>query len=370
MVKFLLTVSFLIAYITSFAQEKPEAKDYLYAFDVNGPVRYIELIEGDVPSYMSFDRNGELSSFWNSECEYKFQNIQEGSVSVYSDVESISINIDRDLNHINDIRSDLPDAGMSVIQRYNYNNDGLLKCIYIEIIDEEHIKKDTLDVSIICTDHHGNWIERIVGENIEKRNIFYFDECARIPFGESLNRTFNVEGVPNIENFVKAVEPATGTLDDIDPLVDKPNGYFSYFVEGAGGFEVNMCYWNRNDGKKLFIISYRIGEEIYEEDEKKRSLQNSHYCNEWFYFDSKIEADNDGWGMLNEFGHKAYVFDTDISRLIPLEHSPFNDVPDYDVPCFYELPQQGKDIKVRLGMNDIEGYGTLIWNGMTFDYKQ
>ena len=93
----------------------------------------------------------------------------------------------------------------------------------------------------------------------------------------TFGKTVNVKGGVGIEQFVTAILETKPNEWHHEPVYDKKNGYFSYFEEGAGSITYNVSYWNRKDGKKLVILSYR------ENDFGKKVKPQS---STWGYFSS------------------------------------------------------------------------------------
>lgn len=229
--------------------------------------------------------------------------------------------------------------------------------------------KDTTSVSTECTDT----TDCCGGEDEDG----YEAGADKVGYHEivwyKLYNSFKVKGAPSIESFVAALEPAVGDLlseeegEDFATL-DKANGYFHFYQEGAGSVEYDGALWNRKDGKKLFIFSYSEVDEIFAENAKQAKELTQHRESMWMYFDSKIEEEH-GHGMLYDNGFVAYIYDDAKKELVPLESSPFDGINDTDKPRFYELPRKGKDIKVREGLYGDYSYSTLKWNGTGFDLE-
>ena len=179
----------------------------------------------------------------------------------------------------------------------------------------------------------------------------------------TFGKTVNVKGGVGIEQFVTAILETKPNEWHHKPVYDKKNGYFSYFEEGAGSITYNVSYWNRKDGKKLVILSYR------ENDFGKKVKPQS---STWGYFSSLQygEAETDILNM--ETGFRAYLYDAAKKQLVPMATPPFNGFPNpLDSQYFLELPQNGKDIVVCEKVNfEEEIKHTLKWNGMTFDFQK
>ena len=75
----------------------------------------------------------------------------------------------------------------------------------------------------------------------------------------TLNGNFKVKGTPNVKSFMEALPvymPEYGW--EKGAVIDIKNGYFKQYTDGGGQTTYYGAVWNRNDGKKLFIFSYRI----------------------------------------------------------------------------------------------------------------
>jgi len=211
--------------------------------------------------------------------------------------------------------------------------------------------------------------KEIVKNSVEDED----DECETQSYeimDVQLRMQFDVEGAPNIVSFVKAIESVTGDLinaEDGEATLDKKNGYFSYFQEGGGSIHYDMAYWNRDNGSKMFIVSYHACEEVFAKNKKEKAEIVAHEDNEWFWYDCTVET-KEGWGIRHDMGFIAYEYHPTKKKLIPMKQSPFNYDPQGE-PVFYELPCQGKNIKVRVGLNGDYTYHSLIFNGYDFDYE-
>lgn len=178
--------------------------------------------------------------------------------------------------------------------------------------------------------------------------------------------SFKVKGGTNIETFVTALSPVIGDFKEFDneATMDKQNGYFHYFQEGAGSIRYDAALWKRDDGKKLFIISWASCGEQYAENASDAKAKTYHYDDVFYYFDSTIGENN--YGMLVDFGHMAYLYEEKTQQLEPIS-SPLYESYVPNTPIFYELPQHGKDVKVRSGLYGDFTYKTARWNGTKFD---
>ena len=134
------------------------------------------------------------------------------------------------------------------------------------------------------------------------------------PLWQSLNKTFTVKGGVGIEQFVYALgifEPEYTEAENFD----KKNGYFSSYEEGDGHFSFDACYWNRSDGKKLFIVSYHCAS--YETDTDYESVVSPWgFCN--------MMDIQDDHGYIYDTGCIAYLYDAAKKQLVPMKSLPFN----------------------------------------------
>lgn len=185
-----------------------------------------------------------------------------------------------------------------------------------------------------------------------------------------LNREFKVNGGVGIEQFVNALG-LNGDYDwDTDPTWDKANGYFEFSQEGAGGVHYYGAYWNRTDGKKMFIFSFNMLEDFDNEFMQNQfELPNNIKTNEFFRVrTTKLDSD---FQLVEQSGFVAYLYNPTSQKLEPMKTSPFANMPQTDDLFIYQLPQHGKDIKVmQYKINDRESasYHTLKFNGKTFDF--
>lgn len=204
------------------------------------------------------------------------------------------------------------------------------------------------------------------------------DEPTTLPLKimyETFDESLKVDGTPNIEAFIKAL-PNYYNKDlgwFIHPLIDNANGYACYSEEGNGGFEMNAACWKRSDGKTLVIFSYNIA---FFNTHKEHS---GNFClaeNSKFYY---VSANSYGDPADHSFidddtGFAVYLYDPNTKTLNKVNEPPFSDWENCTTNRFLILPQNGKDIKVRDGVefDDVSQYTyhTLKWNGMTFDYKE
>lgn len=171
--------------------------------------------------------------------------------------------------------------------------------------------------------------------------------------GTTLNRPFKVKGGSGVLQFAKAISGIIG-FDAEEAEVDTKNGFISQFSEGDGRYKTNMCVWKREDGKKMFVVSYTINE--------THPITPAGPCSPCHY--SKIEKIED-FEILVNTGFRAYLFNEKTSTLEPMPSFPVNVMPaEITEGAFLELPQHGKDIYfVRDGVVYV-----LKWNGLNFNY--
>lgn len=190
-------------------------------------------------------------------------------------------------------------------------------------------------------------------------------------FGESLK----VEGAPNIETFIKAV-PSFYNKEYgwfIHPQIDKANGYACYSEEGDGRFDMNAACWKRKDGKVLVIFSYNIAFfNTHKENSESFCLADN---SKFYYVSANIYGEPADHSFIdNDTGFAVYLYNPSTKTLDKVSEPPFKGWGNCTTNRFLILPQKGKDIKVRDGVefDDVSQYSyhTLKWNGMTFDYKE
>lgn len=196
--------------------------------------------------------------------------------------------------------------------------------------------------------------------------LFHLSTFAQNRMWNDYGKNVKVNSGIGIEQFVTAIFGIKPNEWTNDAVYDKKNGYFSYYEEGAGSIRYNVSYWNRKDGKKLVIMSYRAND--FGKNAKTQSSA-------WGYFstfkinDPDVPTDD---VIKMETGFRAYLYDEAKKQLVPLTTPPFNGIPNpLDGHYFLELPQNGKDIVVCENVSyDKEVNHTLKWNGMTFDFQK
>lgn len=188
-------------------------------------------------------------------------------------------------------------------------------------------------------------------------NVLVF---AYTPEWQTLNKKFDVKGGAGIEQLVMSL--GIFSKDYLEPdNFDKKNGFFEFFEEGDGHCKYNACYWNRSDGKKLFIISYDCIE-----CETLKSFED--VTSPWGY--CEMQDTNEEYAYIYDTGCMAYIYNEATKQLVPMKTPPFKGL---DMSkrnhYFLELPQKGKDIIVREHLTwEITVSHTLKWNGMAFDF--
>lgn len=185
-------------------------------------------------------------------------------------------------------------------------------------------------------------------------------------FFEMHNKPLKVTGNADIEGFVKALFAGDEYSYTPDEAFDKANGYFSMSAAGGGYLDQFGAFWNRKDGKKMFLFSFDQGETgLYDKCIERK--------NEWYQVAVYEPREEDGEpGGYYESGILAYLYNPDTKTLEPMQQPPFNGVPKTDGYLSFALPQKGKDIVV--GEMDLSNYDrtehTLKFNGLTFDWVE
>lgn len=187
-------------------------------------------------------------------------------------------------------------------------------------------------------------------------------------FFDEYHKSFKVNGGVGIEQFISALNIEGEYGWPSEPTLDKANGYFSYSEEGDGAYRLNASYWNRTDGKKLFILAFYVSEFLYTNQvvtERTNIWRKVRVCHP--------DPENKDVRLAVESGFLAYIYDADSQMLVPMTESPFNNMPDTNFMMSFKLPQKGKNIEVELfNINDFENSTThtLKFNGLTFDYVE
>lgn len=197
-----------------------------------------------------------------------------------------------------------------------------------------------------------------------------------VEMAERIDGSFDVEGGIGIEQFVKAMP----VLDEdfwqyCDYTMDKPNGFFYFGEEGDGSVSYYASYWNRNDGKKLFIFSYCVSEWIMYDKNSDLLFGTTESVSPWYRYQVIGDMDKNESLLGIDAGCRAYLYNPSSKQLEPLQDPPFNNMPESEALRVLELPRKGKDITIHEMMYDAKDYNdpktathTLKWNGMTFDY--
>ncbi len=162
-------------------------------------------------------------------------------------------------------------------------------------------------------------------------------------------------------------------------ILDARNGYFRYenhYAEIDDHTYVEMCYWNRSDGKQLVAWnSVVISEDrpaITECTYLEISLYNP-FTHEWEELDEDPVA---SCLTENETGPSSYGYDSDTQsyfisysypeRKIKMTKEEFDKWLDVKPEVIFELPRVGKDIIVKIYEGKTFTSMTLKWDGMKF----
>lgn len=360
-------VSFLLI-LSACAAFAQKSTFYLMAFDVKGPVRSVVTNSNGIKTTAQFNTAGELTRYAD----------QYGDIPYHCDMLSFYIDgrdpdsqtffFDSQKQRINIVNGTTGQYGYK--DKYVYAPDGTLLHIKRTIMEGfEETETKVIPVKVIARDSKGNWTTRMVGDETITRSIMYYSSDGQnassnkyASWYNRLNKRYKVKGGAGIEQFVSAI----GVYDpdgNARYILDKKNGFFAVNQEGAGHLICNAAYWNRKDGKKLFIVAFDFSELAVD------GADMATYGNTWSYT-MACDVEGGRYNMRYEIGFKAYLYDPATSELVPLKQVPFNGWPTKPYFRYLILPQQGKDIKVREGSEwDRYVEHTLKWNGMTFDYK-
>lgn len=217
------------------------------------------------------------------------------------------------------------------------------------------------------------WVEE---SSIIQQALLYNTDCScgegyedTMSLWYTINSAYRVNGGAGIRQFVDAMGLADPEYPFEDDCYDARNGYFHFGEEGDGHCRYEAALWNRQDGRKLFVFSFSRGGECM--DYESGEWQN-HEGSTYRY---QIYQDGpDRHYYYEDCGYQAYLYDPVKKQLVPLQDSPFHHLPPTTDCRFYELPQVGKDIRIRqydYTHPDAEPvYHTLKWNGMSFDYVE
>lgn len=196
-------------------------------------------------------------------------------------------------------------------------------------------------------------------------------ESQTLPYLE-LAHNFTVKGSPCVQSFVEALpiyDKEYGWGDD-DAEIDNKNGFFHFSEEGGGGVSYYGAVWKRNDGKRLFIISYR--QTSWNEYEGRTKRFTRHNGSPWYYASTEVWMAGENQDQISfidyDTGFAAYIYNETTHTLELLPEPPFNNWKAKDAHRSLILPQKGKDIEVLEGVFGEHTSSTLKWNGMTFDY--
>ncbi|MCQ2251449.1 MAG: hypothetical protein MJZ66_10120 [Bacteroidales bacterium] len=220
---------------------------------------------------------------------------------------------------------------------------------------------------------HQGWIAK---DEIASQYLMYYpgdrhnNSCKYIT--DYKMRPIKVNGNADIEGFVDALGLAGEYGWGGDPIIDNPfdkaNGYFHHREEGDGSLEYWGAYWNRKDGKKMFLLS------ICDAGWCERNIPSPEMSNEWFTVTTDGPDDMGVYGYY-ESGCMAYLYNPTSKKLEPMKTLPFNGMPATKEVRRFKLPQHGKDITVdQHDIRDREWERmtehTLKFNGLTFDWVE
>lgn len=181
--------------------------------------------------------------------------------------------------------------------------------------------------------------------------------------GNALNKPFKVKGGAGIVQFANAFAKVL-PIEMEAAEIDRKGGYISYCQEGDGSYNVNMCIWNRQDGKKLFVVSYRIHETV-------EGGSPAGTCSKYHY--SGVNTNSDFPQLVNS-GFRSYLYNAQTATLEPMAVFPVDELPrtGAEHEAYYlNLPQKGKDIYLTMGLNlEDTSYHNLVWNGMGWTLAQ
>ena len=180
--------------------------------------------------------------------------------------------------------------------------------------------------------------------------------------GDKLANTFKVKGGAGIVQFAKAVSSVL-PYDQATAVVDKRNGFISDYSEGDGHYEMNMCYWRCDDGTKLFVVSYSIATST---NKKKAPIGRNTLCH--YSAVHPVEGAH-GQYEIHNIGYACFSYDESSSTLFPVD-LPFDFMPEamgIENAYYLELPQNGKDIVVRMGVGHDIDHTLYKWNGQGWE---
>ncbi len=182
--------------------------------------------------------------------------------------------------------------------------------------------------------------------------------------GTALNKPFKVKGGAGIVQFASAFNNVL-PIEMETAMIDRKGGYISYAEEGDGCYNVNMCIWNRKDGKKLFVVSYYINENV-------PTGTAAGKCSKYHY-NALRKGFSPDFKYLCNTGFRSYLYNAQTATLEPMAEFPVNQLPRTGAEndaYFMNLPQTGKDITLIMGLEDETSYHTLVWNGMGWTLAQ
>lgn len=194
-------------------------------------------------------------------------------------------------------------------------------------------------------------------------------KSQELPFTD-LAKNFKVKGSPNIRSFVAALPVFDPEYEwDDEETVDIKNGFFHFSEEGSGGVGYYGAIWKRDDGKRLFIFSYRQSE--WNEYEGHTRTFIRHNGSPWYFATADVIMTGENEDQISfcdyDTGFAAYVYNEETHTLEFLPQPPINGWKAKNAHRELILPQKGKDITVHEGDFENGVDYTLKWNGMTFD---
>ncbi|MCF0202732.1 MAG: hypothetical protein HUK08_05140 [Bacteroidaceae bacterium] len=184
--------------------------------------------------------------------------------------------------------------------------------------------------------------------------------------GVNLNRSFKMAGGTDIVCFAKALSKylPIDMSDRESATVDKANGYICYGGEGSGGYKVNYAVWKCSDGKRMYVVSYRISDWYAPKKMESRKQTGTHLRVVYNYGNGSSQ-DN----FLTVWsGYQAYIYNPTTKMLEPIKF-PVDKMKQPKKGAaesyFLNLPQRGKDIEVIMSIvnEDRDESFKLKWNG-------
>ena len=154
------------------AYEVSFATPYLIALEVRGHVKTIKEDKVEIEVYtMEFNEDGELTSFSDSGGELDISCF-DGQLQLYAPgAFFINVEIDEEAQKV---ISRSEGFSQSVTSNYIYDSNGKLTSMKVTV-GEEDKKPIVKKVKVLETDMHGNWTARMVGDQLYRREITYYD---------------------------------------------------------------------------------------------------------------------------------------------------------------------------------------------------